>query len=416
VYQIGRNFKIIFNMNLVRLWFIIYLSLSTEVLAYLEFQADEIPEDNFRDQVARRLQQKGQRRRFNSRHAIPKQRPHPRLTYRFPGRLYSSENISPFTHSSSNRRYYGDKHSLADNQNVISQMFPRQYESDEGYDRFALDTNPEDQIFETPQKVGEDTKSKGDGTEASNFEKEYSSAETDAENFKTAVTDERIDEMDRRLFALVLGGITSVMFGVIAAVTIYYKLKKRSKAAEILTYGSTYPRTKRLQKDDKRLRQAAQMYHFQHQKRRMLAVSSSNGHSSETESDEGNEGDTTLFERRLISSHKVEMKDTQPQDDPTPVTSEDTSAPEATDPTPVTSEDTSAPEATDPTPVTSEDTPAPEATDPTPVISEDTPAPEATNPTPVTSEDTPAPEATDPTPVTSEDTTTPETTDSAVSQ
>jgi hypothetical protein len=311
-------------MNLVWLWLIIYLSLSTEVLAYLEFHADEIPEDNFRGHEARRLQQKGQRRRFNSLHAIPKQRPHPRLNYRFPGRFYSSENIPPFTDSPSNRRYYEDKHSLADNQNIISQTFPKRYESEEGYE------NSEDHIFETPEQV-EDTKSKEDEIGDSNFEKEYSSAETDVENMKTPVTDERIDQMDRRLFALVLGGITSAMFGVIAAVIIYYKLKKKSKAAEILTYGPTFPYTKRLQKDDKRLRQAAQMYHFQHQKRRMLAVSSSNGRTSESESDEGNELDTTLFERKLDTSHNAETTDTQLQDDRTPLTSSHAPEPVAID-------------------------------------------------------------------------------------
>jgi hypothetical protein len=351
-------------MNLVLIWFIIYLSLSTEVLANVQFHALQAPGGYFRDRVARRVPQKGQRHRFNTPQTTPKQRPDPALTYRFPGRLSSSENISPFTASPSNRRYHEDKHILADNrnvishkfphhsesdkahdrfagnrnvishkfprhsksdkayyrfadkQNVISHKFPHQFESDEGYDGFASDTNPEDQIFENPQQIGEETESKGDETGASDFEKEYLSAELDPENVKTPVTNDRNNEFDKRLFALVLSAITAVMVAVIAIVIIHNRLKKRSKASEVVAYGDCCPRMKRVQKDDKRLRHAAQVYHFQHQKRRMLAVSSSNGRTSETETEEGSELDTSLFE-----PHEGELMDTQLRDHPTPESS-----------------------------------------------------------------------------------------------
>jgi hypothetical protein len=55
MYQTWENFKVNFNMNLVIVWFIIYLSLSTEVLARAVFYADEIPEEYFREHRTRRF-------------------------------------------------------------------------------------------------------------------------------------------------------------------------------------------------------------------------------------------------------------------------------------------------------------------------------------------------------------------------
>jgi hypothetical protein len=169
-------------MNLVIVWFIIYLSLSTEVLARAVFYADEIPEEYVTEQRTRRFPRRGRDGPFNSHSAIPEHMPDPRLTYRFQGRSSSSGHISPSEDNPSNPRYFEDKQSLTDNVNGIPQLLQSESESDEDYDRFALEPKSKHQILETPQQARGETSKEGAEIEVSNFDEAYSSDETDPEN------------------------------------------------------------------------------------------------------------------------------------------------------------------------------------------------------------------------------------------
>jgi hypothetical protein len=284
--KIWENFKVIFNMNLVLFWFIIYLSLSTEVLSHVVFSADETPEKYVREQqMARRFPQRSRHRHFKSPRAIPRQRPAQGLTYRLTGRSSSSGNISPSADNLSNPRYYEDKQNLPDNLHVIPQVFPRQSKSREDYDRFALDPNPEHQILETSQQAEQETSNERAEIETSNFAKAYLADETSPENdhpLKITVPTDLDYKLDTNFIIFVVGCSTAaVAVLTIIGVWIWYKCyKKANKEFDV--------------KDDGRLSQSGHMYHFHHQKRQILGIQSSNGPPSETDGEEESEMELIL--------------------------------------------------------------------------------------------------------------------------
>jgi hypothetical protein len=291
-------------MNLLLVWFIIYLSLSTKVLANVEFYADENPEDYVTEEVARRFRQEDQRRPFNSPGEIPKQTPHRGFTYRSPGRSTSLGNISPF---------------------AVSQSDPES-KSDEDYDGFALDPDPEYQILGIPQQAGEKTK----GTNL------HSSEETEPESYhlhKTPVPADPGNKFSLYSLALLFVCCAAAAVGMTAVGIIWYKLQKNAKRAADVKYpanGATGSSTEDSPMGDKRLAWSAQVYHFLHQKEQIITVESGNEYTSATESGEESEGDITLYEELLRINSKCDVEVPNPlfRVDPTPATSEVTPAAE----------------------------------------------------------------------------------------
>ncbi|PNF20832.1 hypothetical protein B7P43_G12068 [Cryptotermes secundus] len=330
-------------MKLVLLWFIIYVSLSSEVLASVEFYPDVTPEDYVIEQVARRFLQDSQHRPFNSPGAIPGLRPDPGFTYRFPVHSPSTEETSPFAVSPSDPRYYEDTRSLTDNLDVIQHLFPRQPKSEEDYnDRFSFDLNTGPQTVRTPQEAGQKTSDEEADTETSSLDKVSSSEETNPsiyQLYKTPVSADPDDKSDLYFIALVAGCSAAAVVGVIVAGISWYKLQKNAKAAadvEYPAYGVTGPNKEVSPTGDRRLAQSAQMYHYQHQKQQIIAMESRvtnerNGSVSEAESEEENEeGDYTVYEcPGLASTGEMEVKNPLFQDDPTPATPAVTPAPAA---------------------------------------------------------------------------------------
>jgi hypothetical protein len=277
---------VIFNMNLALVWFIIYLLLSTEVLTYVVFYADETPEDYDTEQIASRLPPRRRHRPFNSPSAIPEQGPDPGLTSRFPGRTSSSGNISPSADSPSNPRYYEDKQSLTDNLNVIPQAFPRQSKSRDDYDRFALNPNPEHTTLETYQQAEQETGNERGETETSNFFKTYLSDETDPENdhlLKRAVPTDSGYTFDTNFIIFVVGCSAAVVT-LLTIIGVCFWCKPRKKANMTSTL-----------EGDNSLSHEAIMRQYRQQKRRINLTQSSSKPLSETDSD--NSSDERLLNK-----------------------------------------------------------------------------------------------------------------------
>jgi len=122
-------------------------------------------------------------------------------------------------------------------------------------------------------------------------------------------------------------------FTIVVAGIVYHKLQRNAKAAEDVeypAYGVTGPG-----KDvsptgsggDRKLAQNAQMYHYQHQKQQMIAFDSHqnggnrNRLASDDESDDGEEGDYTVYEcPGLAPTGEMEVRNPMFSDDPDQVT------------------------------------------------------------------------------------------------
>jgi hypothetical protein len=329
-----RLFKVIFNMNLVLVWFIIYLSLSTEALAHVVFYTDEIPEEYITEQTAR-FPQRGWHRPFNSRSAIQEHRPDSGLNYRPQGRSSSSRSISPSEDRPSNPRYYEHKRNLRDSVNSNPQLFPRVTESDEDYERFALEPNPKHQILET-QQAEEKTSNKGAEIEASNLDESYSSEETDPESYNPCnntvpadpddkVVSEETDpesynpcnttvplvpdnNLDMNSIILIVGCIFATTIIVTIGGLICYMLCKKYKAAADVKYSATSSKNKSLPEGKRKAGQSTELYHFHYQRNILTAAEiptameisaaaeSSNTSVSETDTENTSECDSALFD------------------------------------------------------------------------------------------------------------------------
>jgi len=125
-------------------------------------------------------------------------------------------------------------------------------------------------------------------------------------------------------------------FGIVGAGFCYHRVRRNSKASEDVdypAYGVTGPGGKEISPTsgtDRKLAQNAQMYHYQHQKQQMIAFDSANGTDkrgvngvggigSDCESDDGEEGDYTVYEcPGLAPAGEMEVHNPLFQDDPTP--------------------------------------------------------------------------------------------------
>jgi hypothetical protein len=309
-------------MNLVLVWFIIYLSLSTEARAHAVFYADEIPEEYVTEQMVKRFPQRGRHRHFNSGSAISEHTPDSGLTYRFQGRSSSSGNISPSEDSPSNPYHYEDKQSLTDNVNVNPQVFSSESESDEDYDRFALEPNPQHQILESPQQAEEETSNEEAEIEASNVAETYSSEETDPENYHPCNTTDQADpenkvvseetdpesyhpcnttappvpdnEFDTNTVILVVCCSVAAVILVTTGGVIWYTLCKKAKAGAHVKGSANRRKKNYFREGNPGLEKSAEIYHFLHQKRNLIAMESSNPSVSETDSEA--EREMILFE------------------------------------------------------------------------------------------------------------------------
>jgi nitrogen fixation-related uncharacterized protein len=294
-------------MKRVLLWFVIYLSLSIEFQAKAEFHAEETPQHYFTEQVARRFPNKGKSSRFDSVDAIPKRRPNLGLTYRDPAHLSTSENVLRLTKSPSNQRYYEVERNSIGNQDAILQFVSRQPKSIWDDDRFALDTDPEYQTFETLDYAGADI-------EDSKFEEESASEEIVPIGSKTPVHNDPGKASGYYSFLLVVS-TAAFLIGMLAIALICYKFHKRNRAVLFLECDETGTGKKYCQNGDRKLRQYAQMYHFLHQKRKILSLSSSSELSYETGSEvTSEECITSLFVPIPGPLHDLEIENTLQED------------------------------------------------------------------------------------------------------
>lgn len=122
------------------------------------------------------------------------------------------------------------------------------------------------------------------------------------------------------------------VFGIVGAGFCYHRVRRNSKASEDVdypAYGVTGPgkESSPTSGTDRKLAQNAQMYHYQHQKQQMIAFDSANGSNgrgnggvaSDCESDDGEEGDYTVYEcPGLAPAGEMEVHNPLFQDDPTP--------------------------------------------------------------------------------------------------
>lgn len=119
------------------------------------------------------------------------------------------------------------------------------------------------------------------------------------------------DRMDDLYFTTIVGVSSGLaVFAIVGAGFCYHRVRRNSKASEDVeypAYGVTGPggkETSPTSGTDRKLAQNAQMYHYQHQKQQMIAFDSANGlasekrngNASDCESDEGEEGDYTVYE------------------------------------------------------------------------------------------------------------------------
>lgn len=119
------------------------------------------------------------------------------------------------------------------------------------------------------------------------------------------------------------------VFVIVGAGFVYHKARRNAKAAEDVeypAYGVTGPgKETSPTSGDRKLAQNAQLYHYQHQKQQMLAFDSNagpdrrNGTISDNESDDGEEGDYTVYEcPGLASTGEMEVRNPMFDDEPTP--------------------------------------------------------------------------------------------------
>merc|ERR1712018_562576 len=116
---------------------------------------------------------------------------------------------------------------------------------------------------------------------------------------------------------------------IVGAGFLFHRARKNAKAAEEVeypAYGVTGP-GKEISptSGDRKLAQNAQLYHYQHQKQQTIAFDSNagnerqNGAVSDNESEDGEEGDYTVYEcPGLAPTGEMEVRNPMFEDDATP--------------------------------------------------------------------------------------------------
>jgi len=143
----------------------------------------------------------------------------------------------------------------------------------------------------------------------------------------SAIEDDRINDIYFTTIVGVASGLT--VFLIVGAGFLFHRARKNAKAAEEVeypAYGVTGP-GKEISptSGDRKLAQNAQLYHYQHQKQQMIAFDSNagndrrNGAISDNESEDGEEGDYTVYEcPGLAPTGEMEVRNPMFEDDATP--------------------------------------------------------------------------------------------------
>jgi len=139
------------------------------------------------------------------------------------------------------------------------------------------------------------------------------------------IEDERINDI---YFTTIVGVTSGLMVFVIVGIGfLFHRARKNAKAAEDVeypAYGVTGPgKDVSPNSGDRMLAQNAQLYHFEHKKQQMLAF---DGHAdsqrrsmSDNESEDGEEGDYTVYEcPGLAPTGEMEVRNPMFEDDATP--------------------------------------------------------------------------------------------------
>merc|ERR1712064_239570 len=147
----------------------------------------------------------------------------------------------------------------------------------------------------------------------------------DPDVLHTLIEDERINDI---YFTTIVGVTSGLMVFVIVGVGfLFHRARKNAKAAEDVeypAYGVTGPgKDMSPNSGDRMLAQNAQLYHFEHKKQQMLAF---DGHAdsqrrsmSDNESEDGEEGDYTVYEcPGLAPTGEMEVRNPMFEDDATP--------------------------------------------------------------------------------------------------
>merc|ERR1711981_493479 len=141
----------------------------------------------------------------------------------------------------------------------------------------------------------------------------------------TAIEDDWIYDIYFTTIVGVASGLT--VFLIVGAGFLFHRARKNAKAAEDVeypAYGVTGPgKEVSPNSGDRMLAQNAQLYHFEHKKQQMLAF---DGHAdsqrrsmSDNESEDGEEGDYTVYEcPGLAPTGEMEVRNPMFEDDATP--------------------------------------------------------------------------------------------------
>jgi len=156
--------------------------------------------------------------------------------------------------------------------------------------------------------------------------------EEDPRIIASAIEDERINDIYFTTIVGVTSGLT--VFVIVGAGFLYHRAYKNAKAAEDVeypAYGVTGPgKDTSPTSGDRKLAQNAQLYHYQHQKQQMIAFDThadkaeqrrngNGGNISDNESEDGEEGDYTVYEcPGLAPTGEMEVRNPMFEDDATP--------------------------------------------------------------------------------------------------
>lgn len=149
-------------------------------------------------------------------------------------------------------------------------------------------------------------------------------------NVRTEILEEaRINDVYFTTIVAVSSAVA--VFAIVGAGICYHRLQKNAKATEDVeypAYGVTGPgkEISPTAGGDRKLAQNAQMYHYQHQKQQMIAFDSHQNNAnrgggllSDDESDEGEEGDYTVYEcPGLATTGEMEVRNPLFSEDQTP--------------------------------------------------------------------------------------------------
>merc|ERR1712029_402001 len=147
----------------------------------------------------------------------------------------------------------------------------------------------------------------------------------DPDVLNTLIEDERINDI---YFTTIVGVTSGLMVFVIVGVGfLFHRARKNAKAAEDVeypAYGVTGPgKDISPTSGDRKLAQNAQLYHYQHQKQQMIAfdghADSQRRSNSDEESEDGEEGDYTVYEcPGLAPTGEMEVRNPMFEDEATP--------------------------------------------------------------------------------------------------